>query len=873
MNKLEHLEQVIENLRHPKLGQTFWGWVATILLVFGLLWLKHSVWLEHPNDYFLAMSPDGLKNYMTTTWHVARDTTFTHYGGMNYPFGEHTLFTDNQPIFSSFLQWWHRNVSKIDQQVVGWLNLFQIFSVLLGATFIYLLFRKLHLPVWYAGLLATGMVFLSPQYNRFDAHFGLSHTFVIPAMLYFLCLYEERQSKRYQSLLLGILVWMAAQLHFYYFGMAAIFLTLYIGYQALRIGNWKDARARFFHWVAMVVLPFAALNLWLHWSDFATDRPATPFGFLWYIGFWEGVFLPPPEWPMYHWIEKNIIPIRKIDGEANAYAGFVATAFFAGLLGWGIFRRVRKIFVKENISEKTPLRLFRLFPDDWQKMAHHRVHQHFLRGIFTAAFGLLLFACGFIYTMKGMEWMINYFGPLRQFRGLGRFNWTFFYVINTLAFYLIWHHSRFFPMRWRRWFFYVAAIIGFYLIWNFVHHGPRRWEQGIFFLLEAAAIYGGLFWVSKKFQWFENWRGTRKLKIMQLAIAIVPLLILCWEAVILQKIKKTNPVPNLANREIFDKNTPDNWLKKVDFSGYQAILPLPYYHMGSENLWLDFDTEHFEKTQTTAIHTGLPDMGVNMSRTSCGQLVKSVQFILQPGQMPDLLNELPDNRPIALMVQNSKWDEVQGKYQHLLKNAEPLFSNEKLRLFKMNLSTVRQNVRDNLDEMAKEITTKTPLFGQGKWKSSEQNPFFIYQSFDSLTTTKFNFQGGGAFSGIMGDTTWIWKNSLPVGNYYLSFWTKATEDMGMNCEVKIIEKRNDGHEIQYRHEGMRHYVKMIVKDWALYDLPFEVKENGSRVNIFMKKETAENIFYLDEVLIKPNFISVFRTEPGWVAKNNFWYKN
>ena len=47
---------------------------------------------------------DGFKNYMTTNWHLAHDSSYVHYGGMNYPYGEHVLFTDNQPLFSAGLQ-------------------------------------------------------------------------------------------------------------------------------------------------------------------------------------------------------------------------------------------------------------------------------------------------------------------------------------------------------------------------------------------------------------------------------------------------------------------------------------------------------------------------------------------------------------------------------------------------------------------------------------------------------------------------------------------------------------------------------------------------------------------------------------------------
>jgi hypothetical protein len=166
MNSVEHIEHAIHDLTHPRRLHTFWGFWAVVVVAAILVWLKHGSWLSNPNDYIIGESPDGFKNYMTTAWHVTHDSSFTHYGGMGYPYGEHVLFTDNQPILSAAMQWWSHNISDMSGRVVGAVNIFQVLSLLLGAGIIFLLLRKFHIPAWYAGLAALGMTFLSPQYNR-----------------------------------------------------------------------------------------------------------------------------------------------------------------------------------------------------------------------------------------------------------------------------------------------------------------------------------------------------------------------------------------------------------------------------------------------------------------------------------------------------------------------------------------------------------------------------------------------------------------------------------------------------------------------------------------------------------------------------------
>ncbi|MBK8922397.1 MAG: hypothetical protein IPM81_12985 [Saprospirales bacterium] len=789
MDKLQHLEHTLHHLRSPKRAHTFWGLLAVLAVCFGLIWLKHGQWLNSPNQYMLGNSPDSFKNYMTSLWHVRHDSSYVHYEGMNYPYGEHVLFTDNQPLLSAAMQWWSRHVDDLRGKTTSVINVFQVISLLLGCGVLFLLLRKLHVPVWYAGLVALGMVFLNPQFGRFDAHFALSHTWVFPLLLLLLNNYEERYSRRYQSLQIGVLLWVAAQLHFYYFGLGALFLILYTAFQLMLDPSLRNWRVRFSHLVVMVLLPFALLNGWIHWADYASDRPSSPYGFTTYIGEWEGVFLPYENFPLFQWIDQHLVSIRRVNGEAKAYAGAVSFFFTLWLLVSG----------------------FRMFGKSWGEAAYHRVHKRYLQGIFFAAVVLLVFACGFPFAIKGMEWMVDYMGPLRQFRGLGRFTWVYFYVINVLAFYALWNWS--------------VRFKGF-------RDGRMPWFR----------------WVA----------------------ALAPAGLLLWEGYTLQRLHTFSFMENLEKRGVAAPAA-GHWLNKVDFSPYQALLPLPYYHIGSENTWLQFDYLQFIRTQTTALHTGLPDMGVNMSRTSCNQTVNSVQFVLEPGRMPAMLNELPDNRPLAVMVHGPAWDDVRRRYPHLVDKATPVYDSPEMKILSVTPDSIRSWVRAHIQAVEQERNSRV-LERRQRWQvSTAANPFF-YQSFDSLQAPTRNFQGGGAFSGNMRDTTWLWRDPLPKGQYVMSFWMYVNQDLGMNHELRLFENDpGDGHEIQFRHEGMRFHLKSIVGGWGLFELPFEVRQENSRLQVFLFKAFANQSFFLDELLLRPQQVDMYRREAGWVVRNNYWY--
>ncbi|MFN0174167.1 MAG: hypothetical protein ACKVU0_05925 [Saprospiraceae bacterium] len=805
MKGVEQIEHTLHNLASPKRGHTFWGLVIVMFVAFLMIWANHGTWLRSPNEVMFAKSSDGLKNYMTTAWFVQHDSGYVHFGGMGYPFGDHVLFTDNQPILCVAIKWWSQHVFDVRGQTIGILHLFLVLSIVFGAGVIYLLFRKLHLPAWYAGIAALGIGFLSPQYNRFDGHFGLSHIWVLPMLLLLLCRYEELQSRRYKSLLIGILIWFSSQLHFYYLGVSAVFLGFYTLFQILRDRSWRNFWTRSSHMIVMIVLPFAALNIWTHWSDYCPDRAAAPYGFTDYIGRWEGVFLPYNFFPMHQWINENITKIRGLDFEAEAYVGLAAFVFTL----WLIFKR-----------------RFRLFEPEWEQAAYHRVHKNYLLGICFAAFATLVFGFGFPFSIKGLEWMVNYLGPLRQFRGLGRFTWAFYYIINVLMFYILWNKSQRMQMG----------------------------EQWIAWLKSRSEL------VARHFPNVAKW-----------GLVLTPLTVLCWEAFYFQKHKALPLMPSVAQHNAVAAS-PDHWLNKVDFARFQAFMPLPYYHVGSENLWLEVYYPLFKKVQYTALQTGVPDMGVNLSRAAIGRMVKSMQFSLQACEPPELLSELPDNRPIALMIEMSKWEDVQKKYGHLLDKATQVYQNPELKIMALIPDSVRAwSQEQSLLVLAEE---RQATFNAGRGFRSEKQPgWYTSINFDSITTSEHIFQGKGSGYGNIGDTTWIWNNPMPKGTYEFSIWTKVDEDMGMTQDVKFLEKsRADGHQVYFRKETLRSEIKTIVNNWALYVLQFEVQEDQSALGIFLHKKDADAPFWYDEGMIKDKNFNLYRQEPGWVIRNNYWYK-
>lgn len=805
MKGVEQIEHSLHNLASPKRGHTFWGLIGVWILALFLLWCQFSALIQAPNNVMIANSSDGFKNYMTTIWHVKYDSSYVHYEGMDYPYGEHVLFTDNQPILSAAMQWWSRKMFDVSDRVVGIIHLFLILSVVFGVGVLYLLLRKLHLPVWYASMAALGIAFLSPQLSRIDGHFGLAHIWVFPLVLLLLCRYEERKSRRYQSLMMGLLIWFAAQLHFYYLGVAAVFLGFYTLFQILIDGSWRSIWTRFSHILVMVLLPFAALNVWLHWSDYSADRPAAPYGFTEYIGRWEGVFLPYNYFPLYQWISQHIVKIRGLDFEAQSYAGFLVFGFTL----WLLFKR-----------------RFKLFEPEWEQAAYHRVHKNYLRGICFAGFATLLFAFGFPFAFKEMEWMLDYMGPLRQFRGLGRFTWAFYYSANVLIFYILWNKSQRIKL-------------------------PEKFPA-----------------------WFPDFSAlgrTRLAYTLKWSLILLPLAIISCEAYLFQKNNTLTLVPSLAPA-IAAKNPNYTWLQKVDFARFQALMPLPYYHLGSENIWLEPYFPLFQKVQNTAIHTGVPDMGVNLSRTAISRTVKSLQFSLPACEPPVMLSELPDNRPIALLIEPTLEKEVTEKYPHLLEKATPVYRGKNLIVLSLIPDSVRTWSRQQALERAAYVNRYARIDAGNGWLSDKPDFWYKGMSFDSLTDAAYRFQGTGAGTALLEDKTYLFRQKMPKGTYFFSIWLKIDTDMALTQEAYFTETRASGMANSTQKVALRTGLKTIVQGWALFELPFEVTEVNAEMAIYLQKKGGNGPFWYDECLIRSQKTQLYRQTDQFVVHNNVWYK-
>ncbi len=407
--KNSFVNQVAEN--DTRMRRTFsWLkilWITLVLTIPGMvIYCLFQEVIECPACYLLEGGGDGLKNYYTLDYYVKHDSGW-HFTGMNYPYGEHIIYTDNQPILALTLQWIDRHVMNMDRHVVGTLNMLLLISIYLGFLITYLLLRRWRIGRWWALGAATCITFMSPQLWRLHGHYGLGYVFYIPLLLLLLDIVIRTKSKRWLwATALGCLTIVMSLTHMYFllFSSVVVFSMTIFWW----IYNRKDKSAvkQIVPWLlGALILPGLFLVGLKKWTDPIQDRPTEPYG-----------------------IDNHTIDFN--------------TTFFSTL---SPFDKVwTKLLERENVVYERVAYVgligFLLLPAAFiflfWKNKKEPFDKHLKAFLWTAVICWCM-AAGIFYQY-GFKFLWDTVPVLKQFRGLGRFGIPFYYLYLLVCSYLLW---------------------------------------------------------------------------------------------------------------------------------------------------------------------------------------------------------------------------------------------------------------------------------------------------------------------------------------------------------------------------------------------------------------------------------------------------
>lgn len=761
-----------------------------ILFATACLWVIYvfDPYIFRLNHFFFSAGGDGIKNYYTYLYQIWYGHSATHFEGMNYPFGEHVVFTDGMPG----LVWVIRLLAHIFPDIKNYALLIlhgsMLASIPLGALFLYRIIRQWHLPRLLSGWASIVIVSSCFQYIRIEGHFGMGYLCYIPMLWYWIIQYHSTSKVKY-PIYISIFTTIFSFLHLYNLAFSLVLVLTYllvyaIFYRHEGLGKnikhlWKP--------LISVVVPTVIFKVFMKLTDTVNDRTDYPHGVFEGATEIRHFFLNP--YALFGYTFQFIFgKAEKAFGEGLIYIGLVSTFALLVLLIIVILH-----FIQRKKSEPTLLQT--LVPAKWAFWL-------------LISFLILLLGMGIPVTLDWKS-IIDYLSVMRQFRTVGRFSWIFYYLFQV-----------------------------FVLVFLF---------RTYIYLLQ------------------------KNLRIAAQALAIVCITIATLESFAIRKFYSQYKEGRLQSYAQILGKEPEYDVRSMLLNrnkkpkDFQAILGLPFFHVGSEKLWVEMEGNGvMAQAMSIGLQTGIPIVDVMMSRTSWSQTFESVRLVDGPFAQKDILKRFND-KPLLVVVDTvALYDPNE---QFLLEAAEYLFTLQRCKVFELDphkLKQLQQSIIDTYTHIALSRPQDEGII------YSDTSAFWHVQSFDY-----------GEVEGIFGKAFFrdekirkllIDSIKLPEvreTNYVFSIWSKVTNNRPFIPTYIVEQYSKDGHMLLRTDYGAKTSTFTQGDLWLLLEKPLTIQPEADYLAVYIEDAVPRGYAYLgiDNLAIYPAGAVYFKKANGKLYLN------
>jgi len=389
--------------------QVFLSALTVVLLAVLICFRFFGEIILHPDEFLFGPSGDGLKNYFSVAYQVIHGDGLW-FNGMLYPYGDHLIFADGQPLLTKILQFFIEPDVSNGPKIIAIMNLLMIGSLVITAWCIHRLLVWNYVNPWFTVPFALAIAFLSPQIGRFTGHYALGYTFFVPMSWLLIASFSRSKWPWLIALITSAFVFAFGFLHPYYLFIFVVFLGSIIGWETILKHFQFLEVERMLPKLFTLIVPLLAFMLYNKWVDPYTDRPTTPGGMYGFMSTFHSVFLPTAQSIQNLFIQYSRGIYRPSSWEGNGFVGFVPTLLALGSLLTLIKKARRK---------------------QWKPFTNPMLPPT-LKAVFIPSIIVLLFSMGLFHKL-GLNWLSDFIQPLKQFRSLGRLVWVFYYVLSVWA--------------------------------------------------------------------------------------------------------------------------------------------------------------------------------------------------------------------------------------------------------------------------------------------------------------------------------------------------------------------------------------------------------------------------------------------------------
>jgi hypothetical protein len=187
----------------------------------------------HPHNAMFCTWGDGIKNYFTLTSYVREPIGsggLFKYNSFAYPFGDYVYYTDNTPLFSIPFRWFCHHIYDVSAVVIPAFNTFILLNIIAASLLVFFIFKALIGKNIFSYFPAIVLPWVNIQTLRIWAgHFNLSYSsLILAAIALFIYWYQHRESKMKHALAatgMVLLLFFAFLMHGYYIAIIGVFLS------------------------------------------------------------------------------------------------------------------------------------------------------------------------------------------------------------------------------------------------------------------------------------------------------------------------------------------------------------------------------------------------------------------------------------------------------------------------------------------------------------------------------------------------------------------------------------------------------------------------------------------------------------------------
>ncbi len=406
---------------------------------------------------------------------------------------------------------------------------------------------------------------------------------------------------------------------------------------------------------------------------------------------------------------------------------------------------------------------------------------------------------------------------------------------------------------------------GFWEVWNYM--GPLRQFRAVgrfnwlfYYTINISVFY--LLW---------KWNSERKSILSKVLIFLA----IGWggyDAYLNvhnrgEQMENRKPLIEDVNNEMVE----NEWVNKVDVNEFQAVLPLPYYHLGSEVYWIPVCEGVMESTFLISWKTGLPQMSVLLSRTSISQTMKSLELKFEPINPFRILKDLPNKKDILLI--NNDNCSLNENEARIMKYSSPIFSFTNFSLYRLTIDSLTKLQKDFVLAEKNKNREEILYFKQG-YNVSDSLGRFIFKS--NHGNSDFNFDNEDMMEYDVRD----WNTVLDTTMYKsdtlncFSFWMDdLNKDLIPRSKFQLIVTDSVGKSKDYIEVEVFRFVKFVNPDGSgLVEFNFTPTQKGDKLRFLIHNNLVTGgKLRINNLLIRPASSNIYKEKENYFVKNNRFF--